>query len=101
MTCTLCGFKAFDSQQAHDHMLTDHGAPDGWSYRCDGKDYSTPMATLSIHEIRQLAGRGMDIHHSCFMDGANGELIPLGEANAVDLRTRPSLWFVPPATTHV
>lgn len=93
--CVLCGFRGL----ARDHKCTVPNVWRGYSLYIESTLYETSVPSATVGEIRaSLPGRlRPGGNYACYQAGDGNEFRALGDAEALDFRTCPRIFFVPPA----
>lgn len=90
--CFFC--KTMTENPKDHHCVPDN--PDGYEFFVDCKLYKDPRPSISVADIMNM--HNANPIYACFQENRNGPDTPLGPPNSIDLRTRPRIYFVPPAT---
>ena len=92
-TCVICDYHGPE----HGHICKVARIPNGFELHVDGKRYLTDVPIMRVIEIKMAVGRD-PMYQTQQWHQVTNTWSALDDDNALDLRTSPHIYFVPPAT---
>ena len=94
--CAACGYFGPDGEAEHRCSVPNN--PAGNVFYVDCVRYSDPRPTISGSEVKRIARKHGTAYQLYLERDGDDPGYPLSDCHAVDLRTAPRMYLVPPAT---